>query len=82
MGTGFGNIGGIIATYSFVKDDAPFYTQGYAICVSFICLSVVACVLYALAITWENKKRSKLLHNLNLTEAEKIDLGVSRAVLF
>jgi hypothetical protein len=50
--------------------------------VSFICLSVVACVLYALAITWENKKRSKLLHNLNLTEAEKIDLGVSRAVLF
>ncbi len=79
--TGFGNIGGIIATYSFVAADAPFYTKGYAICVSFICLSVLACVLYAVAITWENKRRSKQLHNLNLTETEKMDLGVSLSLL-
>ena len=79
--TGFGNIGGIIATYSFVAADAPFYTKGYAICVSFICLSVLACVLYAVAITWENKRRSKQLHNLNLTETEKMDLGVSLFLL-
>ncbi|KAK4146389.1 major facilitator superfamily domain-containing protein [Dichotomopilus funicola] len=72
---GFGNIGGIIATYSFIKEDGPLFTKGYAICISFICLSVVSCVLYAAAITWENKKRSKQVRNLNLTESEKLDLG-------
>ncbi|KAL2170192.1 hypothetical protein VTG60DRAFT_5144 [Thermothelomyces hinnuleus] len=72
---GFGNIGGIIATYSFVKGDAPFYRKGYAICLSFICLSVVSCFAYAAAITWENKKRSKQVHDLNLTESQKLDLG-------
>ncbi|KAK4151759.1 major facilitator superfamily domain-containing protein [Chaetomidium leptoderma] len=72
---GFGNIGGIIATYSFVSSDAPFFTKGYAICVSFICLSVVACVLYAAAITWENRKRSRQPRDLNLTESEKMELG-------
>ncbi|KAG7290262.1 hypothetical protein NEMBOFW57_000261 [Staphylotrichum longicolle] len=72
---GFGNIGGIISTYSFVSTDAPFYTKGYAICVSFICLSILACVGYAVAITWENRKRSRQVHNLNLTESEKMDLG-------
>ena len=77
ISTGFGNIGGIISTYSFVKSDGPFFTKGYAICVSFICLSVVASILYAAAITWENKKRSKQVHDLNLTESEKMDLGVS-----
>ncbi|KAL2146054.1 hypothetical protein VTI28DRAFT_5393 [Corynascus sepedonium] len=72
---GFGNIGGIIATYSFVKDDAPYFKKGYAICLSFICLSVVSCFAYAAAITWENKKRSKQAHDLNLTESQKLDLG-------
>lgn len=57
--------------------DAPKYTKGYAICVSFICLSVLACVAYAAAITWENKRRSRQAHDLNLTETEKMDLGVS-----
>ncbi|KAL2160556.1 hypothetical protein VTH06DRAFT_1244 [Thermothelomyces fergusii] len=72
---GFGNIGGIIATYSFVKGDAPFYRKGYAICLSFICLSVVSCFAYAAAVVWENKKRSKQVHDLNLTESQKLDLG-------
>lgn len=79
--TGFGNIGGIIATYSFVKDDGPYFKKGYAICLSFICLSVVSCFAYAAAITWENKKRSKQAHDLNLTESQKLDLGVSLARL-
>ncbi|KAK3357219.1 major facilitator superfamily domain-containing protein [Lasiosphaeria hispida] len=72
---GFGNIGGIIATYSFVTTDAPLYKKGYTICVSFTCLSALCCILYALAITRENKKRSKTAHNLGLTESEKEELG-------
>ncbi|KAJ4292165.1 High-affinity nicotinic acid transporter [Collariella sp. IMI 366227] len=72
---GFGNIGGIISTFSFVSTDAPYYKKGYAICVSFICLSVLASAAYAAAITWENKKRAKTPQNLDLTEQEKMDLG-------
>jgi hypothetical protein len=37
-------------------------------------------ILYAAAITWENKKRAKQAHDLNLTESEKTDLGVSSPV--
>lgn len=80
VNSAFGNIGGIISTYSFVKEDAPFFTKGYAICVSFICLSIVTCIMYALAVTWENRKRSRLPPDSGLTEAEKIDLGVSLPV--
>lgn len=82
VNSAFGNIGGIISTYSFVKEDAPFFTKGYAICVSFICLSIVTCIMYALAVTWENRKRSRLPPDSGLTEAEKIDLGVSLPVNF
>ncbi|KUL82150.1 hypothetical protein ZTR_11077 [Talaromyces verruculosus] len=35
---GFGNIGGIIDTYSFLSRDAPYYRTGYIICISFCCL--------------------------------------------
>ncbi|EGS17747.1 putative nicotinamide mononucleotide transmembrane transporter protein [Thermochaetoides thermophila DSM 1495] len=73
----FGNIGGIISTYSFLKEDAPRFTKGYAICVGFISLSVVSCVAYELAVAWENRKKEKILREgeLNLTEEEKTALG-------
>jgi hypothetical protein len=55
---GFGNIGGIISTYSFVtKDGVTDYRTGYIICLSFVCLSAAACSAYLLALWWENKKR-------------------------
>lgn len=54
---GFGNIGGIIATYSFLAKDAPYYKPGYSICISFCCLSIIACILYAIALMYENRKR-------------------------
>ncbi|OJJ48844.1 hypothetical protein ASPZODRAFT_149834 [Penicilliopsis zonata CBS 506.65] len=54
---GFGNIGGIIATYSFLSKDAPLYRPGYSICLSFICLSAVACTVYLVAVWHENRKR-------------------------
>ncbi|GAB1320787.1 High-affinity nicotinic acid transporter [Madurella fahalii] len=72
---GFGNIGGIISTYSFVTSDAPFFTKGYAICVGFICLSLVSCGAYAFAIMRENKKRSRRPRDIGLTEHEKTELG-------
>ncbi|KXX79013.1 High-affinity nicotinic acid transporter [Madurella mycetomatis] len=72
---GFGNIGGIISTYSFVTSDAPFFTKGYAICVAFICLSLVSCGLYAYAVVRENRKRSRHPRDVRLTEHEKTELG-------
>jgi hypothetical protein len=79
--TGFGNIGGIISTYSFVTSDAPFFKKGYAICVSFICLSLVSCAAYAFSIMTENRKRRRQPRDLNLTEHEKTELGVSFSIL-
>ena len=48
---------------------------------SFICLSLVACCLYAFSVTWENKKRSRQPDQGGLTEEEKADLGVSRLLI-
>lgn len=56
---GFGNIGGIIATYSFLQQDAPRYTRGYIITICFISFSILSCTAYFLAVTWENRRRDK-----------------------
>ncbi|KKA21914.1 hypothetical protein T310_4078 [Rasamsonia emersonii CBS 393.64] len=56
---GFGNIGGIIATYSFLQKDAPNYRNGYIICISFCALSGASCVAYMLAVWLENRKRDR-----------------------
>lgn len=79
---GFGNIGGIIATYSFVSTDAPLYTKGYAIGIGFVCLSALSCIAYAIAITRENKRRDKAVRDVGLTEYERMELGVSSFFFF
>ncbi|KAJ5874646.1 uncharacterized protein N7529_003076 [Penicillium soppii] len=57
---GFGNIGGIIATYSFVeKNGVTDYRTGYIICLSFVCFSAAMCVVYALALWFENQRRDR-----------------------
>lgn len=57
---GFGNIGGIIAVYAFLKRDAPLYIPGYSICIGFTTLSIIACTVYAVACMSANKKRARL----------------------
>jgi hypothetical protein len=54
---GFGNNGGIIATFAFLRKDAPAYESGYSICISFTCLSVASCIAYFVAV-WSPNKRS------------------------
>ena len=73
---GFGNIGGIIATYSFLSKDAPNYKPGYSICISFCCLSIAACVLYLLALWFENRKRdSTPIETSDISEEQEEYLG-------
>ncbi len=72
----FGNIGGIIATYSFLPSDKPtHYKKGYSISVGFICLSAAACVTYGVLMAWENKRRDAAAGTSTLTEEEKAELG-------
>ncbi|PYH91644.1 MFS general substrate transporter [Aspergillus ellipticus CBS 707.79] len=56
---GFGNIGGIISTYSFLSKDAPFYRNGYIIGVSFLCFSAAMSILYFFAVWNDNRKRDR-----------------------
>ncbi|CAK7223358.1 High-affinity nicotinic acid transporter [Sporothrix bragantina] len=72
---GFGNIGGIIATYCFISTDAPRFTKGYAICIAFVMISAISCCLYAAALTMENRRREKAVRDVGMTEYEKTELG-------
>ncbi|KAE8452480.1 hypothetical protein EG329_000382 [Mollisiaceae sp. DMI_Dod_QoI] len=72
---GFGNIGGIIATYAFLSTDAPYYKKGYSICLAFLCLSAFSCVLYGVAVVWQNRARDRAVRDVGLTEYEKTELG-------
>jgi MFS family permease len=74
---GFGNIGGIIATYAFLSTDAPYYKKGYSICISFLALSAVSCCVYAFAVVSANRKRERSPVDVGLSEYEKTELGVS-----
>ena len=56
---GFGNIGGIIATYVFLPNTAPRFVLGKSVCIGFLGLAVVSSVIYFVGCTWENKKRHR-----------------------
>jgi MFS family permease len=72
---GFGNIGGIIATFSFLTGDAKtFYHKGYSICLGFICLSAASCVCYLLAGMSQNHNKGKSI-DVGMTEYEKVEMG-------
>ncbi|KAI0448009.1 major facilitator superfamily domain-containing protein [Xylaria telfairii] len=72
---GFGNLGGIIATYLFLDSDAPYFTKGFAVCLGFVVLSAFSSTLYLISIYIENKKRAKMVTNIGLTEHEKTEMG-------
>jgi len=76
---GFGNFGGILATYSFLASDAPFFRRGYGICLSLIVFGGLCCAVYAALVARENRKRDAAPGaDAGLTEDEKTELGVSR----
>ncbi|KAJ4294480.1 High-affinity nicotinic acid transporter [Kalmusia sp. IMI 367209] len=72
---GFGNIGGIIAVYAFLKRDAPKYIPGYSICLAFVALSALSCLTYFILCKLANRSREKSARDVGLTEYEKTELG-------
>lgn len=72
---GFGNIGGIIATYAFLDADAPYYVKGYAIAIAFTALSGLASVAYLVSLMIENRRRARSVRDVGLSDYEKSELG-------
>jgi len=71
----FGNVGGIIAVWAFLKKDAPNYVTGYSICISFVCLSLLSCTVYVVLCYLQNKKRDRSVTDRGLSDYEKSELG-------
>jgi len=71
----FGNVGGIIAVYSFLKKDAPKYITGYSICISFVILSFMACIVYFVLCSLQNRRRDRAVMDRGLNDHEKAELG-------
>ncbi len=55
---GFGNIGGIVASYAFITEEAPKYKTGYSLCFAFTIFSMFFALLYFIYIMLQNKKKS------------------------
>lgn len=53
---GFGNTGGIVATFSFLATDAPRYTKGYTVCLAVSMIGLLAVVIYGFLLSRENRK--------------------------
>ena len=51
----FGNTGGILATFTFLKRDAPLYHTGYSICLAVTVVGAVASSLYGLLV-WRERR--------------------------
>lgn len=72
---GFGNIGGIIAVYAFLEKDGPKYIPGYSICIAFVSLSALSCLVYFVMCQMANRSREKSVRDVGLTEYEKTEMG-------
>ncbi|EMD32218.1 hypothetical protein CERSUDRAFT_88143 [Gelatoporia subvermispora B] len=72
---GFGNIGGIIATFSFLAKDAPKYIPGYSVCIAFLCVSIAADIAYFVGVNVENRKRASRADEDTLTFDVKKRMG-------
>lgn len=51
----FGNCGGIVATFIFLKKDKPYYHSGYSICLAMAALCVASAAFY-LTLIWRERK--------------------------
>ena len=71
---GFGNLGGIIATFTFLSSTSSFNT-GYAVCIGFICLSFLANVVYFTGLVLENRRRDNSNEGATILEDEKQRMG-------
>jgi MFS family permease len=56
---GFGNAGGIVATFAFLSKDAPFYRTGYWILMVMVIVGTLSSLLYAALVQRERRAAAK-----------------------
>ncbi|KAH8816716.1 retrograde regulation protein 2 [Xylogone sp. PMI_703] len=56
----FGNIGGLISTWSFLPFDAPDYHIGNGLNLATMCTIFISSILLHLWMKWDNRKRSRM----------------------
>ncbi|KAI3391421.1 hypothetical protein diail_7372 [Diaporthe ilicicola] len=67
-----GNTGGIIAPFTFLSKDSPYYRTGYSVCMGIVVLGIVVSVCYELLVLRERRKfrlggdRADHAHDLSL----------------
>lgn len=71
----FGNLGGIIATFVFIKEEAPTYRTGYGVCLAGLCIALVSSVVFYIGITKENRDRAAGKAGVVRTDDPDEDLG-------
>ncbi|KAE8154364.1 major facilitator superfamily domain-containing protein [Aspergillus avenaceus] len=74
---GFGEIAGIVSTFLFQANDAPYYHTGYSVAISFFTLAVFWCTCYFFACWSQNRSRDRLMAgSAPLPEKGEGDLAV------
>ena len=74
----FGNIGGLISTWSFLPFDAPNYHIGNGLNLATASMTLLTAVLLLLWMNWDNKRRDKkdideMLTGLNPKQVQDLD---------
>ncbi|KAF9647072.1 MFS general substrate transporter [Thelephora ganbajun] len=71
---GFGNLGGFVATFTFLSQASSF-KNGYSVCIGFICLSFLANIVYFTGLVLENRRRDNSNEGASIPESEKQLMG-------
>jgi len=69
MHVGFGNLGGVIAGFSFRAQDAPRYFSGHGLLIGTVTMSLILSCFMHLYLRGENARRDELMRAEGLTLA-------------
>jgi hypothetical protein len=71
---GFGNIGGIIATFIFLSEDSPRYVKGLSISIAFTVFAIAFMIIMFLHFARLNKKKQDITYRQNFFSQEDKDI--------
>ncbi|KAM5543421.1 hypothetical protein V8D89_002672 [Ganoderma adspersum] len=71
MVVGFGNFGGIVASFIYRQQDSPRYTLGHTVCIASLCLFYVMVVVAVVTLRALNKRKIAQCEREGLTLADE-----------
>lgn len=69
-----GNLGAIIATWTYLPTDAPLYSRGHYINVGAECITFLLSILGIGYTLWENKERENGVRNARITGLSDVQI--------